>query len=124
MTVTLLLKVIHAGVVVVRWLSTGLALQPPSVKASQQKVLSKSTGVLVGSATKRIEPDYPATARQQGIHGKVVVQVTIDEKGNVISASPISGPDVLREAAARAARRWKFSPTDLSRVAVRLNGES
>jgi outer membrane biosynthesis protein TonB len=70
-----------------------------SAETGQQKTLRKSTGVLVGSATKRVEPEYPAKARQTGISGRVVVQVTIDEQGQVVAASPVSGPEVLREAA-------------------------
>jgi TonB family protein len=85
--------------------------------------MRKSAGVLAGSATKRIEPEYPAKARQQGISGRVLVEVTINESGDVILATPISGPDVLRQAAVRAARRWKFTPTYLSGVAVRVMGE-
>jgi len=89
----------------------------------QDKILRRSTGVLVGSAVKRVEPEYPADARRKGIHGKVVVQVTIDDKGQVVSAKPMTGPDELREAAVRAARRWKFTPTSLSGVAVQVVGE-
>src|SRR5215469_2019939 len=110
-----LLKAIHQGAAAV--LSVAMALASTKAETGQQKVVRKSAGVLVGSATKRIEPDYPAGARQRGISGRVVVQVTIDEKGGVILASPMSGPNELREAAVRAARRWKFSPTFLSGVA-------
>ena len=117
-------KAIYGGFALAVCFWTGFrSQQPPSKEAGQPTVLRKSTGVLVGSAVKRIEPDYPDKARQQGISGKVVVQVTIDERGDVISASPISGPDVLRDAAARAARRWKFKPTFLSGVVVRVVGE-
>jgi len=115
--------VLRKGAAIILCLLTGLAHQAEKADAGQQKVVRKSAGVLVGSATKRIEPEYPAQARQRGISGKVVVEVTIDEKGQVVSAIPVSGPDLLREAAVKAARRWKFTPTCLSGIPVRVTGE-
>jgi TonB family protein len=102
---------------------TGLAQPAERAQAGQQRTVRKSAGVLVGSATKRIEPEYPAQARQRGISGKVVVEVTIDQNGQVVSANAVSGPEVLREAAVRAARRWRFTPTYLSGVPVGVTGE-
>src|SRR5215469_330453 len=96
-------------IVPVMFLLAVLAQQSPA-QSAQQQVVRKSAGVLVGSATKRIEPDYPAEARQRGVSGTVVVLVTIDEKGRVVSANPLSGPEMLREAAVKAARRWTFMP--------------
>ena len=113
----------QASIALVLWLSIGIAGEPPGAETRQQKTLRKSTGVLVGSATRRIEPEYPVEARKTGTSGKVVVQVTIDEQGRVVSAIPVSGPEALRDAAVRAARRWRFSPTYLSGVAVRVVGE-
>jgi protein TonB len=48
--------------------------------------------------------------------------VTIDESGNVISASAVSGHPLLRAAAVAAARSSKFSPTMLSGQAVKVTG--
>lgn len=55
-------------------------------------------------------PVYPEMARRARIFGKVNVEVTIDEKGQVISARPVSGPSMLRGAAADAARLARFNP--------------
>jgi TonB family protein len=41
----------------------------------------------------------------------VVVQVTVDEGGHVILASPMSGHPLLRAAAVAAARKARFAPT-------------
>jgi len=51
------------------------------------------------------------------VSGAVVVEVTVDEQGNVISARAISGPPLLRDAAVDAARGWKFSTDDVGRRA-------
>jgi len=62
--------------------------------------------VLVSKAV----PDYPDSARKQKIEGIVIVEVDIDEKGKVTSARAIEGPQALRKAAERAARRSTFTP--------------
>jgi protein TonB len=54
--------------------------------------------------------------------GTVVVQVTVDENGNVISAHAVSGHPLLQAASVAAARGAKFSPTRLSGEPVKVNG--
>ncbi len=54
--------------------------------------------------------------------GEVKVQVLIDERGNVVSASAISGHPLLRAAAQAAARQAKFTPTKLSEQPVKVTG--
>jgi TonB family protein len=81
-----------------------------------------SGGVLNGKATNLVKPAYPAAARAVNAQGAVNVQVTIDEDGNVISASAVSGHPLLRAAAVEAARASKFSPTLLSGQPVKVTG--
>ena len=81
-----------------------------------------SGGVVNGKATNLVKPPYPAAARAVRAAGAVNVQVTIDENGNVISASAVSGHPLLRAAAVSAARSSKFSPTMLSGQAVKVTG--
>jgi periplasmic protein TonB len=51
------------------------------------------------------DPVYPELARAKGITGKVVVDVTIDNQGNVIKAKVISGKQIFRQSALDAAMR-------------------
>jgi len=81
-----------------------------------------SGGVLNGKAISLPQPAYPPIARQAHAAGTVVVQVTIDENGDVISASAVSGHPLLRAAAVAAARGAKFSPTKLSGKPVKVSG--
>lgn len=81
-----------------------------------------SGGVVNGKATNLVKPPYPAAARAVRASGAVNVQVTIDERGNVISASAVSGHPLLRAAAVQAAQSSKFSPTMLSGQAVKVTG--
>ena len=67
-------------------------------------------------------PPYPPAAKAVNASGAVNVQVTIDETGKVVSAKAITGHPLLRDAAERAARSARFSPTYLSKVAVKVNG--
>jgi protein TonB len=81
-----------------------------------------SGGVLNGKAISLPKPAYPAIAKTARAAGTVVVQVTIDENGSVISANAISGPPLLRAAAVTAARGARFSPTKLSGQPVKVTG--
>lgn len=56
---------------------------------------------------------YPAIANANHVEGDVQVQTVIAPTGNVQSAKAISGPVLLREAAVRAVRQWKYSPATL-----------
>ena len=78
--------------------------------------------MLNGKAISLPKPSYPPIAKQVGASGTVVVQVVVDEKGNVTSATAVSGHPLLRAAAVGAARSAKFSPTLLSGRAVKVSG--
>ena len=81
-----------------------------------------SAGVLNGKAISLPKPDYPPDARAAGAEGVVVIQVTIDEQGNVAEARAISGPKQLQDVSVNAALQAKFSPTLLSGEPVRVTG--
>jgi protein TonB len=78
--------------------------------------------VLNGKATSLPKPAYPPAARAVRASGAVSVQVLIDENGNVVSASAVSGHALLKAAAVQAARGAKFSPTKLSGQPVKVSG--
>jgi periplasmic protein TonB len=92
---------------------------PPPVKKPPAIV---SGGVLNGKAISLPKPPYPPIAKTARASGTVTVQVTIDENGNVISASAISGHPLLRAAAVAAARQARFTPTKLSGQPVKVTG--
>lgn len=81
-----------------------------------------SGGVLNGKAISLPKPPYPPIARAARASGTVVVQVLIDENGNVVSANAVSGHPLLQGAAVSAARQAKFSPTKLSGQPVKVTG--
>jgi TonB family protein len=59
---------------------------------------------------KRVQPVYPQAAKNKHISGIVLMQVTIDEEGDVEEITPISGPPLLVPAAMAAVQEWKYSP--------------
>jgi TonB family protein len=79
-------------------------------------------GVLNGKAIELPKPEYPEIARAAHASGTVVVQVLIDEDGNVASAQAISGHPLLQAAAVGAAREARFAPTRLSGQPVKVIG--
>jgi periplasmic protein TonB len=95
---------------------------PPPAKTPPPVPKQISGGVLNGKATSLPKPAYPPAARAVRAAGPVSVQVLIDENGNVVSASAVSGNPLLRAAAVQAARGAKFSPTKLSGQPVKVSG--
>jgi protein TonB len=91
----------------------------PVVKAPARPI---SAGVLNGKALEMPKPLYPETARRAKMTGMVSVEVVIDASGKVIGARAVSGPEMLRDAAERAARQAKFTPALLSGQPVRVSG--
>jgi protein TonB len=81
-----------------------------------------NVGVLNGKAISLPKPPYPPIAKAARASGTVVVQITIDEAGKVISARAISGHPLLQAAAVQAAYAARFSPTQLSGQPVKVMG--
>ncbi len=64
----------------------------------------------------RVDPIYPADARQQNLQGIIALDIVVGPDGSVASTRALNGPDVLARAAMDALRWWKFQP-------YRVNGE-
>jgi protein TonB len=93
-----------------------------TANASSKPRAPISGGILNGKATTLVKPDYPAEARSAGVGGTVMVQVLIDEAGNVMNATAVSGDPLLRQACVIAALGSRFSPTKLNGEAVKVSG--
>ena len=102
--------------------SVNIAEEPPPPPPKPAPRAPISGGVLNGKAISLPKPAYPAIARSAHASGTVVVQVTIDENGHVISAAAVSGHPLLRGVAVQAARGARFSPTKLSGQPVKVTG--
>jgi TonB family protein len=87
---------------------------PPPPRSQQ------SLGKLMDASVIRSpKPVYPPAAKAMGASGKVEVQIVISESGRVVNATAISGPMILRPAAAAAATQWVFNPATRDGIPVR-----
>jgi len=113
-----------AGNVVAAPAKVNIADEPPPPEAPKPTPPRApiSGGVLNGKAISLPKPAYPPIARAAHAAGTVVVQVLIDENGNVVSAHAVSGHPLLQGAAVGAARQARFSPTKLSGQPVKVTG--
>jgi len=68
--------------------------------------------------TVQVKPVYPSMARDAEIEGVVVVQLDIDEFGNVVNARVLQSVQMLDQAALDAVRQWKFKPAKQRDVPV------
>lgn len=95
---------------------------PPDRPVRRGPLRPISRGVLNGTATSLPRPIYPEVAKRSRTAGVVTVEVIVDEKGKVISASATGGPAMLQQAAIAAANQARFSPTLLSGQPVKVSG--
>jgi TonB family protein len=69
-----------------------------------------SQGVMQGLLLSKVQPEYPADAKDQRIQGVVVLKVAVDKEGNVANIQLISGHPDLAPAAIEAVKQWKYRP--------------
>jgi protein TonB len=65
-----------------------------------------------------VAPQYPQIARASRVQGIVIIEATIDSRGNVESTVVLRSIPLLDQAALDAVRQWKFTPTLLNGIAV------
>lgn len=83
-------------------LAAGIAMAADEVHVTQSEAIK--------AATAKVEPEYPAIAKQLHLAGSVQVEATIGENGAVEEVKPLTGNAVLMNAAVSALKRWKFTP--------------
>lgn len=101
----------------------------PQRATNKESAPDKLRSVNYGAPIKRVNPNYPSSARARQVAGSVIVKVAINKNGNVTKAEAIAGPLPLRAAAEAAARGWKFKPSTVngrpvsvtSRIAINFN---
>lgn len=64
--------------------------------------------ILNGNAISLPIPEYPKEAARKELRGTVNVSVLIDEKGDVISATAVSGNEIFRKSAEEAVKKARF----------------
>jgi len=71
---------------------------------------------------KMVTPEYPEIARKAGVEGRVVMQIVVDEQGNVLEAVVIFAQPsgIFEEAAIKAILQWKFKPAKQRDKAIKV----
>lgn len=96
--------------------------QSTTAQRKDGSVIQKSEDALQSQAVTRVQPVYPPLALAAKVSGEVVVEVNIDEKGEVIKARALSGHALLKDSATAAARGWKFKPFIVDGTSVKVTG--
>jgi protein TonB len=73
-----------------------------------------SQGVVEGMVIHKVEPPYPALARQAHIQGDVVMSAVISKEGTIENLQVLSGHPLLVQAAIDAVKQWRYRPYTVS----------
>jgi periplasmic protein TonB len=76
--------------------------------------------VMEGNLVHRVEPNYPAMAKQAGIEGTVVIKAIIGHAGAIEQEQIVGSHPLLVRAALDAVRQWKYRPYRLDGEAVEV----
>jgi len=101
------------GAIVLAFVSLSLVSLQPS--AFPQEI---NQGESKRKPTAKVQPKYPALARQLKLSGKVKVEVTVTPDGHVKDTHTIGGSPVLVNAALDAVRMWRYEPAPKETVEV------
>ena len=91
-----------------------------NARKAPQETLRISQGVSQGLIVKRVQPVYPAQARQMRLEGKVELQANISKSGSITGVKQLSGNPLLGRAATDAVRQWKYKPYFLNGEPVEI----
>ncbi len=116
----LIMLTIIAGIFWWKWnqgweeLESGLKNNNAAALAKPQAQVA--TEVMEKLLVHRVQPTYPAEARNDNLQGIIALEIVVGRDGSVIRMHALNGPDVLARAAMDALRWWRFEP-------YRVNGE-
>jgi TonB family protein len=91
---------------------------PPPDMVDGQAPVRVGGNVRPPTKTRDVKPIYPVEAQEAGVQGVIVMEIMIDQVGNVATARVMRGQPLLDQAALDAVRQWQFAPTQLNNVPV------
>ena len=91
-----------------RGLLIGLLLA--AADTAQDKPMAVTEKDLRAAATQKVEPEYPAVARQIRLIGEVQLEIVVDPSGDVEKVTVVRGNTLLTGPSLQAIRKWKFKP--------------
>lgn len=86
-------------------------------------MLQVSEEELRAAAKQKVEPEYPAVARQIRLEGEVELLVGIDPAGAVEQVNVVHGNTLLVGSSIQAVKKWKFTPFQSDGASVHAVGK-
>ena len=102
-----------AGTVAVRSFPLEAQGQPKTISNKPVEIVKGGENLLHGEL-----PEYPRRAIEQKVEGDVLLDLAVDDQGEVSDARVLSGPDELRKAALTAALDWHYSPSAVRSASI------
>jgi protein TonB len=95
--------------------NSGIPIENKSPQSpSQPAPLHMSEGVMEAQLIQKVQPLYPAVAREMRLAGTVRVRAVIGTDGTVHQVEVLSGSQLLAQSAIAAVRQWRYRPTQLN----------
>ncbi len=91
--------------------------QPPPTPSVHPPRVSR---MMEGNLIYRVQPQYPALARQARVQGIVVLHATISREGRIENLQVVSGPPLLVKSAIDAVLQWRYRPYYLNNEPVEV----
>ena len=91
-----------------------IAAQPHGIRTSV---------MMEGNLIHKVEPEYPAIAKQLHIEGTVIVRAFISREGVITRAEAERGHALLAQAALAAVRQWRYRPYYLNHEPIEVETE-
>jgi TonB family protein len=89
-------------------------------KVATSGAIKISQGVTQGLLIKKVDPNYPQSAKQMHIQGTVQLEANIGKNGGVTNVKSLSGDAGLARAAIDAVKQWKYKPYTLNGEPVEI----
>ena len=97
-----------------------ISTTPVNMPTAVPQVVKVSQGVSEGLLIKRVQPVYPAQARQMRVQGPVQLQASISKDGTITNVKVMTGNAQLARAAVDAVKQWKYKPYYLNNEPVEI----
>jgi protein TonB len=110
------------GVIVLNQQESVLSAAAPGANPAL-KAVELTRDELARKLRRRVAPEYPLQARRLALVGSVVLEVQIDQAGELKAFGKVSGHPILVDAAKNAVRRWQWEPTFINRTPVEVHSE-
>jgi protein TonB len=110
---------VHAGPPLLPGLNmSGPPAVPVVAPPPQPKIVRVGQGVREPKKLVHVAPEYPVIAQRARVQGTVVLEAVLDVTGRVDRVRVLRSEPLLDEAAIKAVRQWRYTPTELNGVPV------